>query len=142
MSEDLASAVNTRVAAIRELESLGASVHYAAADVGDSDAMSAVLESWRDHARPPIRGIIHTAAVIDDQLLTELKPSSIDQVFRAKAVGAWMLHSVVPDADWMVLFSSLASIWPAPGHANYSAANAFLDALAHYRGAMAVTALA
>ena len=71
--------------------------------------------------------------MIDDQLLTELKPSSIDQVFRAKAVGAWMLHSVVPDADWMVLFSSLASIWPAPGHANYSAANAFLDALAHYR---------
>jgi myxalamid-type polyketide synthase MxaE and MxaD len=95
--------------------------------------MSEVLAQWQADARPPIRGCIHTAAVIDDQLLTELSPHSIGKVFGAKATGAWLLHSVVADADWLVLFSSMASIWPAPGHANYAAANAFLDALAQYR---------
>ena len=133
VASDAASPAGARVAAIRELEALGASVHYVAADVGDADAMSAVLAQWHADARPPIRGCIHTAAVIDDQLLTEIAPHSIDRVFAAKATGAWLLHSVVAEADWLVLFSSLASIWPAPGHANYAAANAFLDALAQYR---------
>jgi acyl transferase domain-containing protein/aryl carrier-like protein len=127
------SSAGTRVAAIRELEALGAAVHYFPIDVSDADALHAVLEQWRADARPLIRGVIHAAAVIDDQLLTELDPRSIERVFGAKAIGAWLLDNAIPDADWFVFFSSLASIWPAPGHANYAAANAFLDALSQYR---------
>jgi acyl transferase domain-containing protein/NAD(P)-dependent dehydrogenase (short-subunit alcohol dehydrogenase family) len=127
------SSAGTRVAAIRELEALGAAIHYFPIDVSDAVALPAVLEQWRADARPPIRGVIHTAAVIDDQLLTELDLHSIEKVFGAKAVGAWLLDNAIPEADWLVLFSSLASIWPAPGHANYAAANAFLDALSQYR---------
>jgi acyl transferase domain-containing protein/NADP-dependent 3-hydroxy acid dehydrogenase YdfG len=127
------SPVGARVAAILELEALGAAVHYFPVDVSDAKALTAVLDQWRADVRPSIRGVIHTAAVIDDQLLTELDPHSIERVFGAKAVGAWLLDNAIPDADWFVLFSSLASIWPAPGHANYAAANAFLDALGQYR---------
>jgi acyl transferase domain-containing protein/acyl carrier protein len=127
------SSARARVAAIRELEALGAAVHYFPIDVSDANALTAVLEQWRADARPLIRGVIHAAAVIDDQLLTELDPRSIERVFGAKAIGAWLLGNAVPDTDWFVLFSSLASIWPAPGHANYAAANAFLDALSQFR---------
>jgi len=36
-------------------------VHYAAVDVSDADAMSAVLAQWHADARPPIRGCVHAA---------------------------------------------------------------------------------
>jgi acyl transferase domain-containing protein/acyl carrier protein len=127
-----ASPAANRVSAIRELEQLGAAVHYFPVDVSDQQALTTILEDWRAAARPRIRGVVHTAAVIDDQLLADLKPGSIARVFGVKAVGAWLLGQLVNEADWQVLFSSLASIWPVPGHANYAAANAFLDGLSQY----------
>ena len=127
-----ASPAGERVKAIRELEALGAAIHYFPVDVSDPVALAAILGRWRAEARLPIKGIVHTAAVIDDQLLTQLEPDSIGRVFGAKAVGAWLLKEALVETDWCVFFSSMASIWPAPGHANYAAANAFLDGLSQY----------
>ncbi len=118
--------------AIRELEALGAAVYYFPVDVSDPNAVAAILRRWRAEVRPPIRGIVHTAAVFDNQLLTQLKPHSDEGVLGAKAIGAWLLKEVLAEADWYVFFSSLASIWPEPGQAYYAAANAFLDGLSHY----------
>jgi acyl transferase domain-containing protein len=131
--DDRASPGALRVAAVLELEALGAAIHYAAADVGDADALSTVLGQWRDDMRPRIHGIIHSAAVIKFSLVTKLERASIDNVFGAKARAAWLLHSLVPEADWLMLFSSAAALMPTAGDADYAAANAFLDALAQYR---------
>jgi acyl transferase domain-containing protein/acyl carrier protein len=136
VSADPASPVGARIAAIRELEALGATVHYAAADVGDASALQRVLTHWRDEARPPIRGIVHSAAVGDQKLLMELGRESIDRVFGVKARAAWLLHTLLPEADWLLLFSSMGSVMPSAGIGDYAAANAFVDALAHYRHSM------
>lgn len=51
-----------------------------------------------------------------------------------KVHGSWNLHKHLPkDMDFYVLLSSSAGIAGSPGQCNYSAGNAFQDALAHYR---------
>ena len=66
------------------------------------------------------------------------------KVMAPKADGAWLLHRLTChlDLDLFVLFSSATSILGSPGQANYGAANAFLDGLAHYRHRQGLPALA
>jgi acyl carrier protein len=84
---------------------------------------------------PPLRGVIHAAGVLDDHLVLNLEAESFRKVLAPKVLGAWNLHSLTADfsLDFFVVFSSVASVLGSPGQANYSAANAFLDGLAHER---------
>lgn len=51
-----------------------------------------------------------------------------------KVQGSWNLHQHLPkDLDFFVLLSSSVGIAGSRGQANYSAGNAYQDALAHYR---------
>lgn len=53
---------------------------------------------------------------------------------RPKVHGSWNLHECLPkDLDFFVLLSSATSKIGQPGQSNYSAGNAFLNALARYR---------
>jgi acyl transferase domain-containing protein/acyl carrier protein len=132
-----------QVGAIRALEALGASVHLASVDVADEAQLRAFLEEFGAEGWPPIRGVVHAAGVLRDGLLSQLDQAALNTVLRPKMMGGWLLHRLLEDAplDFFVLFSSAGSLLGQPGQANYAAANAFLDALAHHRKAQGRPAL-
>ena len=123
-------------ALIREMECRGATVRTIAADVSKPEDVERILLAFGG-ALPPLRGLMHAAAVVDDELVVKLDPARIGPVMAPKAYGAWNLHRQTAnmELDFFVMFSSIASVLPLPGQAAYAAANAFLDGLARYRRA-------
>jgi acyl carrier protein len=88
-----------------------------------------------DQTLPSLRGVFHTAMLLEDRMLADLDRATLERVLRPKVLGGWNLHqqTLGRTLDHFVLFSSLSSIFGHAGQANYSAANALLDGLAHYR---------
>ena len=119
------------LAAIRTMEQQGAQIHAASVDVSDH----AILQSLLVSLSHPLRGVIHAAGVAGFDPLHTLTADTLAAVMRPKVAGAWLLHQLTAnlELDFFVLFSSIASVWGSRAQAHYSAANRFLDALAHYR---------
>ncbi|MGQ4806993.1 hypothetical protein NKDENANG_00331 [Candidatus Entotheonellaceae bacterium PAL068K] len=120
-------------AQLLELEQFGTQVTAAQADVSDRQQVARVLAAI-DEAQP-LRGIIHAAGVLDDGVLRQQTWERFASVLAPKVQGAWHLHTLTKhlSVDFFVLFSSATSLLGLPGQANHAAANAYLDALAHYR---------
>jgi predicted amino acid dehydrogenase/acyl carrier protein len=92
---------------------------------------------------PPLRGVFHAAMVLCDRTLVQMTRDDLAQVLAPKVAGAWNLHEQTRalGLDCFVMFSSVSALLGAPGQANYAAANAFLDALAHHRRAQGLPGL-
>ena len=130
----------------RDLEAArarGADVVVMKCDVSDEAALSAALDAVRRRG-PPLRGVIHCAMVLDDGLIPQLDPERLRRVLVPKIGGAWAMHhqTLEDPLDFFVLFSSFAAVVGNIGQANYAAANAFLEGLAHCRRASGRPALA
>ncbi|AXX30575.1 SDR family NAD(P)-dependent oxidoreductase [Actinosynnema pretiosum subsp. pretiosum] len=120
-----------------DLARLGARAHLVAADLTDRAALAALLAEHRPG------GVVHTAGVLDDGVLSALTPARLDAVLAPKALVAAHLDELTrdPATTLFVLFSSAAGVLGTPGQANYAAANAFLDGLALRRRAAGLHAL-
>jgi acyl transferase domain-containing protein len=120
--------------AILEMQQAGAEVRVFKADVGDLAAMQHVFESIRA-TMPRLRGIVHTAGVLDDGVLEQQSWPRFARVMHPKLAGTWNLHLLSEQLplQFFVLFSSAAALLGSVGQANYCAANAFLDAFADFR---------
>ena len=125
-----------RQALVQSLTALGATVKAAACDTADHATLTAL---FADIARemPPLKGIFHSGALIIDQPIADIDLSTFRKVMRSKALGAWNLHllSQSLNLDHFVLYSSVANLVGNARQAAYSAANGFLNGLAHLRHA-------
>jgi acyl transferase domain-containing protein/surfactin synthase thioesterase subunit/acyl carrier protein len=92
---------------------------------------------------PPLRGVFHCAGMLDDGILDQMNWDRFSAVTAPKVKGSWLLHRATLnyELDHFVLFSSILSLMGSPGQSNYTAANAFLDALTEYRRAAGLPAV-
>lgn len=134
---------NSDAAQFEALRETGADIHVIAADIADYDQVKPLVERIQALKRP-LRGVIHSAAVLEDSVFFNMDQQSFEKVLAPKVSGAWNLHQATLDRqlDFFVLLSSLAADLGTPGQANYAAANAFLNGLARYRRATGLPALA
>jgi myxalamid-type polyketide synthase MxaB len=128
--------------ALEEMRAAGAHLVVVQADISREEDASRVIGEVASGMRP-LKGIVHAAGVLDDGFVVQQTWPRFDKVFAPKLLGAWNLHRQTRaiDLDFFVMFSSMVSLFGAPGQGNYAAANAFLDGLAQHRRACGLPAL-
>ncbi len=130
-------------AQIAALEAAGAQVQILAADVSRSADVRRLLRHI-GRTMPPLAGVVHCAGVLSDGILGQMDEAAFTRVTAPKVRGAWLLHhhTRTMPLDFFLLQSSLLSLTGSAGQANYTAANAFLDALVDYRRSLGLPAMA
>ncbi|OUD00926.1 MupA/Atu3671 family FMN-dependent luciferase-like monooxygenase [Streptomyces swartbergensis] len=126
---------DTQRVAVDGLTGRGVRVHIAAADVARADDVAALRAELEREGLPPVVGVAHLAGIARGAMLAGLDVEQLREVAEPKVAGAWNLHRVFGDASLFLLVSALPAVFGpvGVGAANYAAANAFLDALAHHR---------
>ncbi|MBS0298535.1 MAG: SDR family NAD(P)-dependent oxidoreductase [Proteobacteria bacterium] len=120
-----------KIAAIQQLEAMGAKVLPLQADVADVGQLQAAAVTARAYFGR-IDGVIHAAGEVSSGLMTTKTDATIARVLAPKVQGMQALQSIFRDEtlDFMVLCSSLATIAGGLSKIDYCAANAYLDASA------------
>jgi acyl transferase domain-containing protein/surfactin synthase thioesterase subunit/aryl carrier-like protein len=120
-----------------------AAIHVVAADIGRDEDVRRLTQTIRNEL-PPLKGVVHSAGVLDDGILAQLTWARCAPLFQPRVYGSWLLHEYTKslDLDFFILKSSLLSLLGSAGQANYTASSAFLDALAAHRRATGAPATA
>ncbi|MGC6456467.1 MAG: SDR family NAD(P)-dependent oxidoreductase [Coraliomargaritaceae bacterium] len=103
-------------------------------DISDRVSLSALVEELRevDH---PLRGVVHCALVLKDQMAKDMDIESLEAVLKPKVLGAHYLDSLLDNQalDFWVNFSSISTLIGNLGQAAYVVANTYLERLAQQR---------
>ncbi|HSE15898.1 MAG TPA: beta-ketoacyl synthase N-terminal-like domain-containing protein [Pyrinomonadaceae bacterium] len=119
---------------VQKLEAAGAETLVINADTSDEAQMkTAVAQSIETFGT--LNGVLHTETVPGGGLIQLKTPKLASSVLRPKVQATLSLDAALRDLelDFFALFSSSAALTGGIGQVDYCAANAFLDAFAHYR---------
>lgn len=116
---------------VRDIEAAGGTAIAVGADVGDEDAVGAMVEEIGERLGP-IEVLVNNAGITDDSLLLRLDPDAWDRVLQTNLRSAYLCTRAVLrgmlKARWgrVISISSVSGIGGNPGQANYAAAKAGL----------------
>ncbi|MGD2090545.1 MAG: SDR family NAD(P)-dependent oxidoreductase [Candidatus Aminicenantes bacterium] len=129
-----------KIRAVQELEKSGARVLVFRADVSVEEQIQPVIDKVIAEFGA-INGVIHAAGLPDGEMIQKRERKSSEVLFASKIKGTLILDRLLKriQPDFFVLCSSLGSIVGVIGQVGYFAANAFLDAFAHYKNGLADT---
>ncbi|MEU2421209.1 SDR family oxidoreductase [Streptomyces sp. NPDC007851] len=128
-----ADGVSRQLRRIRDIEEAGGEVAVLPCDVTDPAAVHELVRAARERFGA-LDGVVHAAGLTGGGGLIEtLDPAEFHRTIAPKVVGARALIEATADAGlgFLALFSSLTTVDSWDGAADYTAGNAFLDALAH-----------
>jgi acyl transferase domain-containing protein/NADPH:quinone reductase-like Zn-dependent oxidoreductase len=119
------------VEVLRDLERAGCAVDVVRGDIADPDTARRLVAA----AGSELRGVLHTAVVLEDTPIGGATPEKFERVWHPKVTGMLNLHDAVRDhaLDWFVVFSSMSAMLGNAGQVNYAAAGAWVDAFARWR---------
>ncbi|KAH7127804.1 putative polyketide synthase [Dactylonectria estremocensis] len=121
---------------VGDLQDAGVQVEAMACDLTNEDELKEKMEDTLKRL-PPIRGVIQAAMVLEDRIFMNMPHDVFTKVIRPKVHGSWNLHqsTLSQPLDFFIMLASAAGMVGDTSQGNYAAANAFQDALAHYRSA-------
>jgi acyl carrier protein/NAD(P)-dependent dehydrogenase (short-subunit alcohol dehydrogenase family) len=121
---------------VAKLRASGVVVEIVSCDVAERESLHELLKQIRE-TMSPLRGVVHSAMVIDDGLLQNLTESQLEKVLQPKIAGAMHLDELTREEniDLFVLYSSATTVFGNPGQGPYVAANLALEAIASIRAA-------
>ncbi len=128
--------LSRKIKKVQTLEALGAEVLIITADVANPEQMRfALTQSLKKFGH--LHGVIHSAGVLGEGIIQRKTWEIAERTLAPKVRGVWVLDAILKDIqlDFLVLCSSVSSILGGFGQVDYCAANAFLDAFAHYKTA-------
>jgi len=128
--------ISNKIRKIQAIEELGAEVLVVSADVANLEQMQAAIAKARQRFGG-VHGVIHAAGIAGGGVIQLKTPEIAASVIAPKVKGTLVLEHLFQDVqlDFLVLSSSISSILGEFGQVDYCAANAFLDAFAHYNQA-------
>jgi NADPH:quinone reductase-like Zn-dependent oxidoreductase/acyl carrier protein len=126
---------------LAEMRAAGCQVTVVTGDIAEPGTARRLVEAVGDGLR--LRGVVHSAMVLDDAAIPNITESQLQRVWLPKVTGAWRLHQATADheLDWFALYSSMASLLGNPGQGAYAAANSWLDSFAAWRAGRGLPAL-
>lgn len=127
---------------IDELAEVGTRVKALPVDITNGPALDAAIRGIAD-SFPPLRGVVQAAMVLDDAIFDNMSLKSFNNGIRPKVQGTWNLHqsTLNQPLDFFVIMASSVGVLGNSGQANYSAGNAYEDALAQYRRSQGLPAI-
>jgi acyl transferase domain-containing protein/acyl carrier protein len=134
-TRELAGPVQKTLEKLLEIQDLGAEVEVVSAEASDRAQMKAALD-YTVKRFGTIHGVFHAAGILRAGLMAA-NNGTAEKVLAPKVYGTMILGELLrevknTDLDFLVLFSSMASITTPYAHCDYSAANSFLDAFAGF----------
>ncbi|MCK4258240.1 MAG: SDR family NAD(P)-dependent oxidoreductase [Halanaerobiales bacterium] len=133
---EAAADMNTikKIKEIREIEAMGAIVECFSANIANFKEVENVLNEIRKRYGK-INGLVHGAGVGGAAPILTRTKEEFNQIFSPKVYGTWILDKLTrnDELDFFILFSSIATMFSAPGQGDYIAGNAYLDSYSYYR---------
>lgn len=136
--------LNTKIESeIEKLKALGATIIPYVVEFDDYSRLELIFDTIKKEL-PPLKGVVHSAGMINDDLLIHMNWDHFTSIFRLKVAGAWNLHLLTKSLqlDHFILFSTIMADLAPLGKASNIVCNTFLDTLAQLRRHKNLPALA
>ncbi|KAF2108938.1 hypothetical protein BDV96DRAFT_652537 [Lophiotrema nucula] len=122
-------------------ESLGCKIHLRDCDIADEQSLINLFAECYD-TLPPIHGIVNCAMVLNDTVFEHMKYEQWTNGIRTKINTTRNLHKHMPsDISFFVNLASALGSCGNTSQSNYTAGNAYQDALARHRNKLGLPAV-